>query len=75
MSPGPGAAGSVAAMALGLGLGGAVGIFALVGERLRDAFALDTGTIGLVYAAFGLATVCGNFLMPVAERRPGEGGG
>jgi predicted MFS family arabinose efflux permease len=67
----PGAVGSVAAMALGLG--GAVGIFALVGERLRDAFALDTGTIGLVYAAFGLATVCGNFLMPVAERRLGGG--
>lgn len=60
-------------LAMTLGLGGAIGIFALAGERLRDGFRLETGTIGLVYAAFGLATAAGNFLMPAAVRRLGSG--
>ena len=67
----PGAVGSLLAMMLGLG--GAIGIFALAGERLREIFGLETGTIGLIYAAFGLATAAGNFLMPVAVRRLGSG--
>lgn len=67
----PGAWGSLIAMALGLG--GAVGCFALVGERLRSLFAWDTGTIGMVYAAFGILTLVGNFTMPWALARVGSG--
>lgn len=67
----PGALGSLIAMALGLG--GAVGCFALVGERLRSLFAWDTGTIGMVYAAFGILTLVGNFTMPWALARVGSG--
>ena len=57
----PGAWASLIAMALGLGA--AVGCFALVGERLRSLFGWDTGTIGLVYAVFGMLTLVGNFTM------------
>jgi predicted MFS family arabinose efflux permease len=67
----PGAFGSLVAMALGLG--GAVGIFALVGERLRDLFALGTTTVGVVYAVFGAATLIGNLAMPWLVRRIGGG--
>ncbi|WP_306259997.1 MFS transporter [Pararhizobium sp. IMCC21322] len=67
----PGAIGALIAM--GLGLGGAIGMFALVGERLRDQFELGTGTIGLIYAGFGLLTFAGNFLMPSAVRLFGSG--
>lgn len=67
----PGALGSLVAMALGLG--GAVGIFALVGERLRDLFGLGTGAVGIVYAAFGAATLLGNLAMPWLVRRVGSG--
>ena len=67
----PGAVGSLVAMALGLG--GAVGIFALVGERLRDLFGLGTTTVGVVYAVFGAATLAGNLAMPWLVRRIGGG--
>jgi predicted MFS family arabinose efflux permease len=67
----PGAWGSLIAMAFGLG--GAVGCFALVGERLRALFEWDTGTVGMVYAAFGILTLIGNFTMPWALTRAGSG--
>lgn len=60
----PGAAGAIAAM--GFGLGGAIGIYALAGERLRQLTDLDTAEIGLVYAGFGIATLAGNLLLPFA---------
>lgn len=58
----PGASGAIIAM--GFGLGGAIGIYALLGERLRDITALGTVGIGAVYAGFGLVTLAGNLLMP-----------
>lgn len=67
----PGAWRSLIAMAAGLG--GAVGCFALVGERLRSLYEWDTATVGMVYAAFGILTLAGNFAMPVALARIGSG--
>ncbi|TDK48795.1 MFS transporter [Antarcticimicrobium luteum] len=58
----PGALGAI--LAMGLGLGGAVGIYALAGERLRGLAGLETETVGLVYAGFGALTLLGNLLMP-----------
>jgi len=58
----PGALGAI--LAMGFGLGGAVGIYALAGERLRDLTGLGTGGVGLVYAGFGLLTLLGNLAMP-----------
>ncbi|GAA2890948.1 putative MFS family arabinose efflux permease [Aminobacter niigataensis] len=67
----PGTWGSLIAMAFGLG--GAVGCFALVGERLRSLYEWDTATVGMVYAAFGILTLVGNFTMPMALARAGSG--
>lgn len=67
----PGAWGSLIAMAFGLG--GAVGCFALAGERLRDLFQFETATIGMIYAAFGILTLIGNATMPWALSRAGSG--
>lgn len=67
----PGAWGSLIAMAAGLG--GAVGCFALVGERLRSLYEWDTATVGMVYAGFGILTLVGNFIMPMALARVGSG--
>lgn len=67
----PGAYGALIAMALGLG--GAVGVFALVGERLRDLFGLGTTTLGAVYALFGVLTLIGNLAMPWLVHRLGSG--
>jgi predicted MFS family arabinose efflux permease len=67
----PGAFGSLVAMALGLG--GAVGVFALVGERLRAQYELDTTTVGIVYALFGATTLIGNLAMPWLVRLTGSG--
>jgi predicted MFS family arabinose efflux permease len=65
----PGAAAAVATMTLGLGV--AVGTYALVGEFLRERYALGTATIGGVMALFGLFTVAGNALVGSAFRRFG----
>jgi predicted MFS family arabinose efflux permease len=67
----PGALGSLIAMAAGLG--GAIGCFALVGERLRSLYDWDTATVGIIYAAFGILTLAGNFAMPVALAGIGSG--
>ncbi|WBU64292.1 MFS transporter [Paracoccus aerodenitrificans] len=67
----PGALGSLIAMAAGLG--GAIGCFALVGERLRSLYAWDTATVGMVYVGFGILTLVGNFTMPMALARVGSG--
>lgn len=67
----PGALGAIIAM--GLGLGGAIGIYALVGERLRDTTDVTTGGVGLVYAGFGVLTLSGNFLMPWALGKVRDG--
>lgn len=58
----PGALGAIIAM--GFGLGGAIGIYALAGERLRDIGDLGTGGVGVIYAGFGILTLAGNLLMP-----------
>ena len=60
-------------IAMATGLGGAVGCFALVGERLRSLYEWDTATVGMVYAAFGVLTLVGNFTMPMALARIGSG--
>lgn len=58
----PGAIGAI--LAMGFGLGGAIGIYALAGERLRDLTGLGTGGVGIIYAGFGIMTLAGNLLMP-----------
>ncbi|EKF18611.1 MFS transporter [Nitratireductor pacificus pht-3B] len=67
----PGTVGSLCGMFFGLG--GAVGIYSLVGERLRDGLYLDTQQVGLVYVGFGVLSVAGNALAPAAIRRIGGG--
>jgi predicted MFS family arabinose efflux permease len=67
----PGAIGAL--LAMGLGLGGAIGVYALVGERLRQLGDLETGWVGLIYAGFGLLTLLGNVAMPIAMGRMGDG--
>ncbi len=67
----PGAFASIIAM--GLGLGGAIGIYALAGERLRDIAGLDTAGTGIVYGGFGCVTLMGNLLMPAAIRHVRDG--
>ncbi|MBX9450400.1 MAG: MFS transporter [Mesorhizobium sp.] len=65
----PGAVGALCGMFFGIG--GAVGVYSLVGERLRDVLILDTQQIGLVYVGFGVLSVAGNALAPGAIRRIG----
>lgn len=67
----PGAWGSLIAMAAGLG--GAIGCFALVGVGLCALFEWDKTTVGIVYAAFGILTLLGNFTMPWALARVRSG--
>jgi predicted MFS family arabinose efflux permease len=69
----PGACGGLIAMAAGLG--GAVGCFTLVGERLRSLYEWDTATVGMIYAGFGMLTLVGNLTMPMALARVGSGRG
>ena len=49
-----------------LGLGVPIGIFSILGQRLRDLYALDTVSVGVVLAGFGLITVAGNLALPRA---------
>lgn len=67
----PGAWGSLLAMTFGLG--GAIGCFALVGERLRTLYQWETAAIGAVYVAFGILTLVGNLTMPRAFALVGSG--
>jgi predicted MFS family arabinose efflux permease len=67
----PGAPGALCGMFFGIG--GAVGVYSLVGERLRDALLLDTQEVGLIYVGFGILSVAGNALAPGAIRRLGGG--
>lgn len=67
----PGTGGSLLAMALGLG--GAVGAFALVGVRIKDLLHWETAFIGMLYVGFGLLTLLGNATMPWAVNRVGSG--
>lgn len=62
-----------AIVAMGFGLGGAIGIYALAGERLRDLGGLGTGAVGLIYAGFGVLTLLGNLLMPRLIGRVADG--
>lgn len=62
-----------AILGMGLGLGGAVGIYVLVGERLRDLHQPGTDSLGLIYAGFGLVTLAGNLAMPRLMARFGDG--
>lgn len=67
----PGATSAI--LSMGLGLGGAVGIYVLVGERLRDLHQSGTESLGLIYAGFGLITLAGNLIMPRLMTRFGDG--
>jgi predicted MFS family arabinose efflux permease len=60
-------------IAMTVGLGGAIGCFALVGERLRALFDWNTPAISAVYATFGILTLVGNIVMPWALARAGSG--
>ena len=67
----PGAFGALCGMFFGIG--GAVGVYSLVGERLRDALLLDTQQVALIYVGFGILSVAGNALAPGAISRLGGG--
>lgn len=67
----PGAVGALCGMFFGIG--GAVGVYSLVGERLRDALLLDTRSVAFVYVGFGILSVAGNALAPGAIGRLGGG--
>ncbi|WBU61626.1 MFS transporter [Paracoccus albus] len=67
----PGAFAAIAAM--GLGLGGAIGIYAIAGERFRDLTEFGTRGVGAVYAGFGIMTLVGNLLMPRIIGRTRDG--
>ncbi|AYO70563.1 MFS transporter (plasmid) [Klebsiella pneumoniae] len=67
----PGALGALIAM--GFGLGGGIGIFTLIGERLRDVAGYGTGIIGLTYVLLGVLSMAGNFMMPVMISCLGDG--
>lgn len=67
----PGARGAL--LAMGLGLGGGIGVFNLVGQRLREATELDIALVGLTYAILGGVSVMGNMVMSRAIRRLGSG--
>ncbi|HBW7964713.1 TPA: MFS transporter [Klebsiella pneumoniae] len=67
----PGALGALIAM--GFGLGGGIGIFTLIGERLRDVAGYGTGIIGLTYVLLGVLSMAGNFMMPVMISYLGDG--
>ena len=57
----PGVLPAIGMMVLGLGV--AIGTYAIVGELLRARYDLPTGHIGLIMAFFGLLTVVGNLLV------------
>lgn len=67
----PGAKGALLAMCLGLG--GGIGLFNLVGQHLRDQFAVSMWLVGGLYAALGVISVIGNMLMPRAIAIFGNG--
>lgn len=67
----PGALGALIAM--GFGLGGGIGIFTLIGERLRDVAGYGTGIIGLTYVLLGVLSMAGYFMMPVMISCLGDG--
>lgn len=58
----PGALGAL--LAMGLGLGGGIGLFNLVGQHLHDSQGLPVWSVGLLYGALGVISVVGNVLMP-----------
>ncbi|UTV30899.1 MFS transporter [Photobacterium atrarenae] len=67
----PGAAGAL--MAMGFGLGGGIGVFNLIGQRLRDGAGLEVALIGMVYASLGVVSVLGNLALSRVMRRAGSG--
>lgn len=66
-----GAMGALIAMCFGLG--GGIGIFTLIGERLRDATGYGTSIIGMTYVLLGMLSMVGNFMMPMMISRLGSG--
>ncbi|WP_309266332.1 MFS transporter [Aeromonas salmonicida] len=69
----PGAVGALLAMCLGLGLGGGIGLFNLVGQHLRDTQEWSIGSVGGLYALLGIISVIGNLLMPRLSGRVKSG--
>ncbi|WP_443147317.1 MFS transporter [Photobacterium sp. MCCC 1A19761] len=67
----PGAVGAL--MAMGFGLGGGIGVFNLIGQRLRDAAGLEIASVGMVYASLGVVSVLGNLALSRVMRRAGSG--
>ena len=57
----PGVLPAIGMMILGLGV--AIGTYAVVGELLRARYDLSTGHIGMIMTFFGLLTVLGNLLV------------
>ncbi|MBL3827205.1 MULTISPECIES: MFS transporter [unclassified Marinobacter] len=51
-----------------LGLGVAVGTYAIVGELLRSRYDYSTGQVGMVMASFGATTIIGNLLVGPLHR-------
>ncbi|WP_336751507.1 MFS transporter [Aeromonas hydrophila] len=62
----PGALGAL--LAMGLGLGGGIGLFNLIGQHLHDSQGLPVWSVGLLYGALGVISVVGNVLMPRLAR-------
>ncbi|MBR9652987.1 MFS transporter [Thalassovita aquimarina] len=58
-------------LAMLFGLGGAIGIFAIVGARIRDLHGFDTAQVSALFAGFGAMTVLGNLLAPQLIRMIG----
>lgn len=48
----------------GVGAGGGIGLFNLVGQHLHDSQGLPVWSVGLLYGALGVISVVGNVLMP-----------
>ncbi len=66
----PGAIAAVTTMMLGLGV--AVGTYAMIGEILRERYDLGTASVGALMALFGLFTVVGNLLVGPMTRTLGD---
>ncbi|TFH84874.1 MFS transporter [Billgrantia azerbaijanica] len=62
----PGALIAIITMTLGLGI--AVGTYALMGEMLRSRYGIGTATVGIIMAFLGLSTIIGNALVAPAFR-------
>jgi len=61
----------LAVAVMGLGLGVAIGTFALIGVILREAYGMGAESLAAAYLLFGIATVAGNAVTGIATARLG----